>query len=130
MMTRELYRDKDDKKPPQAPDSGFVVTEAAAKEIERQRKKRGTPDGIIRIGLRGGGCSGYAYFFDWDDNAPRPDDHVFHQHGATVVIDPKSFKLLEGTTLDHTSSLMGHGFKFDNPRAKKTCGCGESVEFE
>ncbi len=109
--------------------SGFTVTPAAAKEIERQRKKRGTPGGVIRVGLRGGGCSGFSYFFDWEDGGPSADDLVFNQHGETVYIDKKSFTLLEGTTLDHTSSLMGHGFKFINPRAKKTCGCGESVEF-
>ena len=98
---------------------GFVITPAAAREIARQKARRGIPEGVIRVGLRGGGCSGFSYFFDWEDEGPQEGDHVFEQHGATVYIDRKSYTLLEGTTLDFTSSLMGHGFKFENPRAKK-----------
>ncbi|HUH00799.1 MAG TPA: iron-sulfur cluster assembly accessory protein [Kofleriaceae bacterium] len=108
---------------------GLVISERAAAEIMRQRDKRGTPDGVIRVGIRGGGCTGFSYIFDWEETGPRPTDHVFTQHGVTVVCDPKSLKYLKGTELDFVTSIMGYGFKFNNPNAKGACGCGESVMF-
>jgi iron-sulfur cluster assembly protein len=112
-----------------APAQTLAITEAAAREIERQRTKRGTPNAAIRVGLRGGGCTGFSYVFDWDDKPARDKDHVFEEHGVTVRVDHRSFKLLAGTTLDFETSIMGYGFKFVNPNAKGTCGCGESVQF-
>lgn len=106
-----------------------VLTFSAAQEVKRQAAKRGTPEAAIRVGLRGGGCSGYSYHFDWADGAPRNTDRVIEAHGARVYIDPKSLALLKGTVLDFVSSMMGHGFKFHNPNAKASCGCGESVSF-
>jgi iron-sulfur cluster assembly protein len=105
------------------------ITEAAAREIARQRDKRGTPDSAIRVGIRGGGCTGFSYLFEWDDKEPRPTDKVFEQHGVKLVVDPKSYIYFQGTELDFVSSMMGHGFKFNNPNVKGTCGCGESVQF-
>jgi iron-sulfur cluster assembly protein len=107
----------------------IVITEAAAKEISRQRDKRGTPEAAIRVGIRGGGCTGFSYLFEWDDKEPRPTDKVFEQHGVKLVVDPKSYIYFQGTELDFVSSMMGHGFKFKNPNVKGTCGCGESVQF-
>ena len=104
------------------------ITEAAAQEIARQRDKRGTPDAAIRVGIRGGGCTGFSYVFEWADQA-KPTDKVFHAHGVTVVTDPKSFVYLAGMQLDFVRGMMGHGFKFNNPNAKGSCGCGESVQF-
>jgi iron-sulfur cluster assembly protein len=113
-----------------APAEGIAITEAAAAEIMRQRARRGTPDAAIRVGLRGGGCSGFSYVFDWDDGPPREGkDRVFAQHGVTLHVDHKSFKYLEGTELDFVTSMMGYGFRFNNPNAKGSCGCGESVQF-
>lgn len=107
----------------------IVITEAAAEEIKRQQAKRGSPDAAIRIGIRGGGCTGYSYLFDWVEGEPRPNDKVFAAHGVRVYVDPKSLVYLRGTELDFVTSMMGHGFKFNNPNAKGTCGCGESVQF-
>jgi iron-sulfur cluster assembly protein len=107
----------------------ILITQAAAGEIARQRSKRGTPDAAIRIGIRGGGCTGFSYLFEWDDKDPRPTDKVFEQHGVKLVVDPKSYIYFQGTELDFVSSMMGHGFKFNNPNVKSTCGCGESVQF-
>jgi iron-sulfur cluster assembly protein len=107
----------------------IVITEAAAKEIKRQRDKRGKPESAIRVGIRGGGCTGFSYMFEWDDKEPRPTDKVFEQHGVKLVVDPKSYIYFQGTELDFVSSMMGHGFKFKNPNVKGTCGCGESVQF-
>ncbi len=113
-----------------APAEGTIrITESAAREIQRQRDQRGTPDGIIRIGIRGGGCTGFSYLFDWDEGAPRDNDLVFSAYGVTVVCNPKSYSYLEGTEIDFQTSMMGYGFKFNNPKATGACGCGESVMF-
>jgi iron-sulfur cluster assembly protein len=108
---------------------GLTISELAAAEIRRQRLQRGTPSALIRIGIRGGGCTGFSYMFDWEDGPPRDGDRVFTQHDVTVVCDPKSFVYLKGTELDYVTSMMGHGFKFNNPNAKGACGCGASVQF-
>lgn len=106
----------------------IVITEAAAAEIARQREKRGTPDARIRIGVRGGGCTGFTYVFEWAEQL-RPTDKEFSAHGVSIVVDPKSLVYLGGMELDFVRGMMGHGFKFNNPNAKGACGCGESVQF-
>ena len=108
----------------------IVVTEAAAQEIARQREKRGTPNARIRVGVRGGGCTGFTYVFEWADE-PKPTDKEFKAagHDIGIVVDPKSLVYLGGMTLDFVRGMMGHGFKFNNPNAKGACGCGESVQF-
>jgi iron-sulfur cluster assembly protein len=106
----------------------IAITEAAASEIARQRDKRGTPDAKIRIGVRGGGCTGFTYVFEWAETL-RPTDNVFSAHGVSIVVDPKSLVYLGGMELDFVRGMMGHGFKFNNPNAKGACGCGESVQF-
>ena len=93
----------------------------------------GLPEGGVgypefRVGIRGGGCTGFSYVFEWAD-APKPTDKVITAHGVTVVVDPKSFVYLAGMQLDFVRGMMGHGFKFNNPNAKGSCGCGESVQF-
>jgi iron-sulfur cluster assembly protein len=104
------------------------ITQAAAAEIAKQRDKRGTADAMIRIGVRGGGCTGFTYVFEWADQT-RPTDKVFSAHGVSIVVDPKSLVYLGGMQLDFVRGMMGHGFKFNNPNAKGSCGCGESVQF-
>jgi len=104
------------------------ITEAAADEIAKQRAKRGSPDAMIRIGVRGGGCTGFTYVFEWAEQT-RPSDKVFSAYGVSIVVDPKSLVYLGGMQLDFVRGMMGHGFKFNNPNAKGSCGCGESVNF-
>ncbi len=104
------------------------ITAAAAEEIAKQKAKRENPNAMIRIGVRGGGCTGFTYVFEWAD-AVRPTDKVFTGHGVSVVVDPKSLVYLGGMQLDFVRGMMGHGFKFNNPNAKGACGCGESVNF-
>jgi iron-sulfur cluster assembly protein len=108
----------------------IVVSEAAAQEIAKQRDKRGTPNARIRVGVRGGGCTGFTYVFEWADEL-RPTDTEFKAegHDLGIVVDPKSLVYLGGMTLDFVRGMMGHGFKFNNPNAKGSCGCGESVQF-
>ena len=107
----------------------ITITEAAAAEMKRQAAKRETPGAVIRVGIRGGGCSGYSYLFEWTDGEARPGDLIIEAHDVRVFVDPKSLKLLKGTTLDFVTTMMSHGFKFHNPNAKGTCGCGESIQF-
>ena len=107
---------------------GIEITEHAAQEIIKQRTKRGTPDARIRVGVRGGGCTGFSYVFEWADEV-RTTDKEFTAFGAGIVVDPKSLVYLAGLQLDFIRGMMGHGFKFNNPNAKGACGCGESVQF-
>ncbi len=88
-------------------------------------QKSGVPEGGVRVGLVGGGCSGYTYRIQ-AEAAPRPQDHIFEFEGVRVFVDPKSLKLLNGSTVDYHESLMYSGFAFHNPNAKRTCGCGSS----
>ncbi len=106
----------------------IVITQAAAEEIAKQRAKRNSPDARIRIGVRGGGCTGFTYVFEWAEQL-RPTDKEFSGHGVSIVVDPKSLVYLGGMELDFVRGMMGHGFKFNNPNAKGACGCGESVQF-
>jgi len=106
-----------------------TLTDSAVAEIKKQAAKRGTPDAALRVGIRGGGCTGFAYLFEWADGAPRAGDHVIEKDGVRVLVDKKSMVYLGGTVLNFVTQMMGHGFKFENPNVKGACGCGESVQF-
>jgi len=82
-------------------------------------------EGGLRLGVLGGGCSGLSYQFKFDRRA-RANDKVFEYDGVKVFVDPKSYLYLHGLTLDYQESLMQTGFVFENPNAKKSCGCGTS----
>ncbi|MCH9685802.1 MAG: iron-sulfur cluster assembly accessory protein [Deltaproteobacteria bacterium] len=118
--------------PPPSTDSvrPLIVTERAAKVMRAQLDKRGTPSGAIRFGIRGGGCTGYSYMFQFEDGDPRPKDTVIDaEHGVRVYLDPKSLVLVRGTEIDFETGIRGHGFRFANPNVDNSCGCGESVSF-
>jgi len=102
------------------------ITEAAVKEVRRIIEEQKLPDSTaLRVGVKGGGCSGFSYTLGFDDEVAETDQ-VFESNGVRLVCDPKSFLYLNGTNVDFEESLMGRGFKFGNPNASKTCGCGES----
>ena len=82
-------------------------------------------DAFIRVGVKGGGCSGLTYVMDFDTSV-KEDDKVFEDKGVKIVVDKKSFLYLIGTELDFSGGLNGKGFAFVNPNANRTCGCGES----
>ena len=102
-----------------------TITPAAIKQIKFLMAKKGNPNLALRIGVKGGGCSGLSYQFKFDAKA-RPNDHVYDFDGIQVLVDPKSMIYLDGMTLDWKDSLIHSGFEFDNPHAKKSCGCGTS----
>jgi iron-sulfur cluster assembly protein len=102
------------------------ISENAAALIRKMTVKNGIPAGGLRIGIKAGGCSGLSYTFAWEA-APREGDHVFEgPQGSRVYVDPKSYRFIEGTTLDYDTALVSRGFIFNNPNAKSTCGCGTS----
>ena len=104
----------------------FDISENAARLIRKMVERNGIPNGGLRIGIKAGGCSGLSYTFAWEAS-PRAGDHIFEgAEGSKVFIDPKSFKFIEGTTLDYDTSLVSKGFIFNNPNAKSSCGCGTS----
>lgn len=104
----------------------ITLTERAANEVRRIIAEQNLPDGTaLRIGVKGGGCSGFSYTMGFDD-AIGDTDQVSESENLKVVCDPKSFLYLNGTEIDFEDSMMGRGFKFGNPNAAKSCGCGES----
>ena len=105
----------------------FSFTDHAAQKIlEFARARPETTERTgLRVGIKGGGCSGMSYVFEICD-LPREKDNVFEHGGARVYIDPKSLLFLAGTQLDYSESLMGRGFRLENPNVKQACGCGTS----
>ena len=102
------------------------LTERAVKEVRRIIDEQSLPEATaLRVGVKGGGCSGFSYTLGFDDSLTELDQ-TWEFNGIKLVCDPKSFLYLNGTQLDFEESLMGRGFKFGNPNASKTCGCGES----
>jgi len=109
----------------------ITVTPRAVEVIKKQIGKRGKPNTALRLGIRGGGCSGFSYVIEFHDGEPRPKDNVYDyvaEDGTPVrvVVDKKSLVFLNGTTLDWEQTLMQQGFKFVNPNEKTSCGCGHS----
>ena len=104
----------------------ITLSSPAVEEVRRLLSKEQKPNLGLRVGVKGGGCSGFSYYMGVEEVAPKPHDTVFEQDGLRVMVDAKSHLLLDGTTIDFKSSLMGGGFEFNNPLAKKSCGCGSS----
>jgi iron-sulfur cluster assembly protein len=100
------------------------LSEQAAQQIARQLSKRGGGLGL-RLGVRKSGCSGYSYVLDYVD-APSENDTVFEFHGVKVIIDSEHLPYLEGVQVDYAREGINAAFRFHNPRAQATCGCGES----
>lgn len=103
----------------------ITVTESAKNEAIKLMAQENKPDAFIRVGVKGGGCSGLMYELEFDTEQ-REDDKSFEDNGVKVVVDKKSFLYLIGTELDFSGGLNGKGFVFKNPNADRTCGCGES----
>lgn len=105
------------------------ITEKAAVEVRRvQEEQKFDADMFLRIGVAGGGCSGFNYTLTFDNAYDEQADSKFDQHGVAVVVDKKSALYLDGTTVDWHEGLEKRGFTFENPNAVKTCGCGSSFQ--
>jgi len=106
------------------------LTEAAAKEIRKIKAEEGMDEDVpIRIGIKGGGCSGFTYTFDFDAKKGK-FDLEFESQGMKILVDKKSHLYIDGTQIDWSYSLMDRGLKFTNPSAKGSCGCGTSFIYE
>lgn len=102
------------------------ITDNAVKEIKKIKSENSIPDEhVLRVGIKGGGCSGLTYTLGFDGETSEMDT-IFEKDGIKLAVDGKSLFYLTGTTLDFSSGLNGKGFIFNNPNAKKTCGCGDS----
>ena len=103
----------------------ITLTEAAIKEVKRLVDVQGITEGGLRLGVKGGGCSGLSYTINFDEKIG-PHEQAYDIEGVKVIVDTKSAIYLQCTQLDYQKDLMGGSFKFVNPNANKTCGCGES----
>lgn len=112
----------------------ITLTELAAKEVKNiisQQQESGSKNGneastmYLRVGVKGGGCSGFGYSLDLTETSTEMDEQS-EQHGITVICDSKSLLYLDNTTIDFKDEVMGRGFVFSNPNASSTCGCGSS----
>ena len=102
-----------------------TLSATALHEVKRLINVQGLTEGGLRLGVKGGGCSGLSYTINFDDKIGQYDS-VYDFEGVKVIVDAKSAIYLQGTQLDFQKDLMGGQFKFVNPNAAKTCGCGES----
>ena len=102
------------------------IAQKAINEVRKIKSQNNIPDDYgLRVGVKGGGCSGLSYTLCFDASA-KDNDRIYETQGIKVFIDPKSLFYLMGVTLDYSDGLNGKGFTFNNPNATKTCGCGSS----
>lgn len=104
------------------------LSEAAASEIKKIITEQNLPadNTRLRVGVRGGGCSGFSYLLDLVEDPAGENDEELESQGVKILIDNKSALYLEGTEIDFRDEIMGRGFVFKNPNATSTCGCGSS----
>ncbi|MEM6799475.1 MAG: iron-sulfur cluster assembly accessory protein [Planctomycetota bacterium] len=108
---------------------GVALTERAAVEVKRIMDSQEIGDSaVLRVGVTGGGCSGFSYALGFDDSFSADADSKFACHGVDVVVDKKSALYLDGTTIDFFDGIEKRGFTFENPNAVKSCGCGSSFQ--
>ena len=103
----------------------FIIAPEAVTHIRTFAEDAGKSGSNLRVGVKGGGCSGLTYILDLADE-PGENDKVIEEHGLKLFVDKKSYVFLAGTILEYSGGLNGKGFVFNNPNAKTTCGCGTS----
>lgn len=109
-----------------APTKGLEITPGAAQFAKTKLEKRGTPRAAVRLGIKGGGCSGFSYVIQFEDGEPKSRDYAYEVEGVRFLVDKKSFVYLAGSVFDYEKTLMFQGFKFRNPNEATSCGCGHS----
>jgi iron-sulfur cluster assembly protein len=102
------------------------ITDGGVAYAKKRLAARGTPDAAVRLGVRGGGCSGFNYVIEFSDAPPHPKDVVHQFDGVRFYVDARSLIYLAGSTLDYENTLMFQGFRFKNPQEASRCGCGHS----
>ena len=108
-------------------DFNIELTEAAVAQVKKLIAAESEPEStMLRLGIEGGGCSGLSYTMDFTTEPQGKLDRVFEFDGLRVIVDARSLLYLGGITVDHSDKILGGGFKFVNPRAKRSCGCGTS----
>ncbi|MEM9252496.1 MAG: iron-sulfur cluster insertion protein ErpA [Planctomycetota bacterium] len=112
---------------PETQAAGILLSETAAREIKTiiDREELDPAKVRLRVGVKGGGCSGFSYLLDLTEQQ-RDTDEQYEQHGVQIICDPKSLLYLQGTSIDFKDEVMGRGFVFNNPNATSSCGCGSS----
>lgn len=105
--------------------TALMLTDVAVEKVKEVMIRDGVKDGGLRIAIVGGGCSGFQYNLSLDESA-REDDTIIEQGGVKLFLDPISQQYVYGTVIDYVNGLHGAGFKFVNPNANRTCGCGSS----
>jgi iron-sulfur cluster assembly protein len=106
----------------------ITLSESAAKEIKSIIKDQSLPEEKtrLRVGVKGGGCSGFSYMLDLVEDEPAESDEQLESNGVKIVVDMKSYLYLNGAEIDFKDEVMGRGFVFKNPNATSSCGCGSS----
>ena len=106
----------------------ILLSETAAKEIKKIIKEQNLPEAEtrLRVGVKGGGCSGFSYMLDLTEETKGEGDEEMEAHGVKILCDMKSYLYLNGTEIDFRDEVMGRGFVFKNPNATSSCGCGSS----
>ena len=108
----------------------IMLSEVAAKEIKKyvQEQNLSPEQTRLRVGVKGGGCSGFSYVLDLTEDAKGDGDEEMESNGVKILCDMKSYLYLNGTEIDFKDEIMGRGFVFKNPNATHTCGCGSSFQ--
>jgi iron-sulfur cluster assembly protein len=108
----------------------ILLSEKAASEIKKIVKEQGLPDDQtrLRVGVKGGGCSGFSYMLDLTEEPKGEMDEEMDSNGVKILVDMKSYLYLNGTEIDFKDEVMGRGFVFKNPNATSSCGCGSSFQ--
>jgi iron-sulfur cluster assembly protein len=108
------------------PKKGLIITLSAAEYARTKLTARETPKAAVRLGIKGGGCSGFSYVIQFDDDVPKARDYAYEVDDVRFIVDKKSLVYLAGSALDYEKTLMFQGFKFKNPNEASSCGCGHS----
>jgi iron-sulfur cluster assembly protein len=115
---------------PAAAPAGLIgLSPEAIRKAKELMSAQPDPDALyLRMGVKGGGCSGFSYVLEFDRDVDEKYDRFFEFDGVKVVVDRKSLIFLAGTTLEYTGDLLGQGFEFKNPNVSRSCGCGTSFQ--